>query len=197
LTRKGEIGEEKEAGARDIETGMDIFGLNYGLNAETAMDQIAKGWTGMGTVLGGQQAGYQKWGQQMSMADIERMVSEMMGYGSQAAGVLGGNPAQRSYDPSMGEQLWNVGTDMLPYAAMLLMAGCWVAKEIFGSWEHPKTIQARYYINNLAPKWFKNFYLKYGEGIAKFIHNKPILKIALRPLFEYFAYRGKISYSLA
>lgn len=69
-------------------------------------------------------------------------------------------------------------------------AFCWVAKEIFGSWEHPKTIMARYYISNLAPKWFKNFYLKYGERIAKFIHNKPILKLILRPLFEMFAYIG-------
>lgn len=67
---------------------------------------------------------------------------------------------------------------------------CWVAKEIFGSWEHPQTIRARYYITFFAPSWFRNFYMKYGERIAKFIHNKPILKILLRPLFEYFADKG-------
>lgn len=68
--------------------------------------------------------------------------------------------------------------------------GCWVAKEIFGSWEHPKTIQARYYINNIAPEWFKKFYLKNGERIAKFISNKSIFKLILRPLFEIFAFKG-------
>lgn len=67
---------------------------------------------------------------------------------------------------------------------------CWVAREIFGSWEHPKTIAARFYITYFAPKWFRNFYAKYGQRIAKFIHNKPIFKIALRPLFEWFAYLG-------
>jgi len=68
--------------------------------------------------------------------------------------------------------------------------GCWVAKEIFGSWEHPKTIAARHFIQNSAPKWFKNFYMKYGERIAKFISNKPIIKLILRPLFETFALIG-------
>lgn len=69
--------------------------------------------------------------------------------------------------------------------------GCWVAAEIFGGWYEIKTCLARHYINNLAPVWFKKFYLKYGIRIAEFIHNKPILKILLRPLFEYFAFKGK------
>jgi hypothetical protein len=64
---------------------------------------------------------------------------------------------------------------------------CWVAAEIFGGWDEPKTVAVRYYIGNIAPKWFKNFYIKYGERIAKFIHNKPVLKMILRPLFEHFA----------
>jgi len=77
-------------------------------------------------------------------------------------------------------------------------ATCWVAAEIFGgdytekeSWENTKTINARYYIINLAPRWFNRFYNKHGEAIAKFIHNKPILKAVLRPLFECFALMGK------
>ena len=55
----------------------------------------------------------------------------------------------------------------------------------------PKTCAARYYVNVIGPEWFKNFYTKYGQQIAKFIHNKPILKMALRPLFECFALIGK------
>mgnify|MGYP001558513834 CR=1 FL=1 len=68
-------------------------------------------------------------------------------------------------------------------------AYCWIAAEIFGGWNKPKTCLVRYYIGNIAPDWFRNFYIKYGERIAKFIHNKPILKLVLRPLFEYFAFR--------
>jgi len=68
---------------------------------------------------------------------------------------------------------------------------CWVAAEIFNGWTSPKTCSVRYYIGNVAPIWFRKFYLKYGERIAKFIHNKPLLRLALRPLFECFAIMGK------
>ena len=67
---------------------------------------------------------------------------------------------------------------------------CWVAAEIFGGWNKPKTVMARYYINFIAPVWFKNFYLANGKAIAKFISNKPVLKMMIRPLFECFAYMG-------
>jgi len=73
----------------------------------------------------------------------------------------------------------------------VLGSWCWVAAEIFGGWDKPKTCMARYYIGNYAPAWFRKFYYKHGERIAKFIHNKPILKLALQPLFECFAIMGK------
>jgi hypothetical protein len=76
-------------------------------------------------------------------------------------------------------------------AAGAAAAGCWVAAEIFGGWYAPKTVLARNYVNAMAPKWFFNFYIKNGEEIAKFIKNKPILKLALRPLFELFAKLGR------
>jgi hypothetical protein len=67
---------------------------------------------------------------------------------------------------------------------------CWVAAEIYGGWYEPKTCAARYYISNLSPYWFKNLYYRYGERIARFIHNKPIFKMLLKPLFDYFVFRG-------
>lgn len=70
---------------------------------------------------------------------------------------------------------------------------CWVASEIFGGWYHPKTIRARYYVNNIAPNWFRELYMKYGESIAKFISNKPLLKNILKPLFEMFARKGDLN----
>lgn len=70
------------------------------------------------------------------------------------------------------------------------MAFCWVAAEVFGSWENPKTTFCRMYIAQMAPKWFRESYIKFGERVAKFIHDKPILKSIIKPLFELFAYRG-------
>lgn len=77
--------------------------------------------------------------------------------------------------------------------APMLAAGCWVAAEVFNGWDDERTHQARYFVNNIAPLWFKEFYLKHGEKIAQFIHDKPILKMALRPLFEMFAFIGRES----
>jgi hypothetical protein len=93
----------------------------------------------------------------------------------------------------VGQGAGSIGTMML--MAKLLgtgaAAGCWVAKEVFGSWKHPKTIQARNFIQNIGPEWFKEFYMEHGERIAEFISDKPILKIILRPLFEVFAFIGR------
>jgi len=75
-------------------------------------------------------------------------------------------------------------------AAMAVMAGCWVASELFGGWNEPKTIGARIYVNFVAPEWFKKLYLKHGERFAAFISNKKLLKNLLTPLFEKFSEIG-------
>jgi len=67
---------------------------------------------------------------------------------------------------------------------------CWVASELFGGWFEPKTVGARNYISNIAPKWFKNLYIKYGERFAKFIKDKHWLKNMIRPIFEKFSEIG-------
>lgn len=68
---------------------------------------------------------------------------------------------------------------------------CWVAAEIFGGWYHPKTVGARHFIGNIAPKWFRDFYVKHGEKIAKYISDKPVIKAILWPLFEIFSFIGR------
>ena len=94
----------------------------------------------------------------------------------------------------LGSGAGQAGTMMLMSKLLpIIMAGCWVAAEVFNGWDDERTHQARYFINNIAPRWFKEFYLKHGEKIAQFIHDKPIFKMALRPLFEMFAFIGKES----
>jgi hypothetical protein len=66
-------------------------------------------------------------------------------------------------------------------------AGCWVAAACFGGWHAPKTIYARFYINNHAPKLLKSLYIRFGKRISK---NKLLVKI-LKPLFERIALMGK------
>ena len=64
-------------------------------------------------------------------------------------------------------------------AAGGLAAFCWVAREVYGI-ENPKWLEFRYWMLNDAPSWFRNLYVKYGERIAKFISNKPLVKSIIR-----------------
>lgn len=66
------------------------------------------------------------------------------------------------------------------------MAGgmlCWIAREVYGN-DNIKWIQFRHWLINYAPKWFFKLYAKHGMKIAEFIHNKPILKFAIRKMMD-------------
>ena len=56
---------------------------------------------------------------------------------------------------------------------------CWVAREVYGE-SNPKWIQFREWLTNEAPRWFDKLYVNYGERFAKFISNKPRLKLIIR-----------------
>lgn len=68
---------------------------------------------------------------------------------------------------------------------------CWVANEVFGSWNHPDVTAMRFWMLFKAPKWLRNGYARFGQRIATFISDKPILKAILKPLFKCFAARGR------
>lgn len=104
------------------------------------------------------------------------------------------NPFLKSFQQSAGQSIGGLaGQGVSGAFGALPFPKCWVAAEIFGGWYEPKTCAARYYINNMAPKWFDDLYTKHGESFAKFISNKPLLKLAIRPLFEMFAIIGRKS----
>ena len=84
------------------------------------------------------------------------------------------------------------GADLAIKAIPMLMSMfCWVAAEIFGGWNEPKTVACRYYIGEIAPEWFRSFYIKHGESFAEFIKDKPVIKAMIRPVFEVFAAMGR------
>jgi hypothetical protein len=61
---------------------------------------------------------------------------------------------------------------------------CWVAREVYGI-DNPKWIMFREWILTEAPELLRNLYIKYGERIAKFIHNKPIMKLIIRKWMDW------------
>jgi hypothetical protein len=57
--------------------------------------------------------------------------------------------------------------------------GCWVAREVYGN-ENPRWLMFREWMLNDSPAWFRNAYIKYGERIAAWISDKPLLKSIIR-----------------
>jgi hypothetical protein len=101
--------------------------------------------------------------------------------GQELAGLRTTNTTGTGTMPSTGFNAGILGTWGTSYY------GCWVAAEVFNeAMDGIRTSAARFYIANMAPIWFSKMYLKHGEKFAQFIHNKPILKAIIKPLFEFF-----------
>ena len=70
--------------------------------------------------------------------------------------------------------------------------GCWIAAEIYGGWDEPKTVLARKYVNSdQFPKLLFDLYMKYGERVSTFIRKYKFIKPILKPIFDIFVERGK------
>lgn len=67
----------------------------------------------------------------------------------------------------------------LSYASM----GCWVARTVYGA-DNPRWLEFRAWLWSHAPKWFLKLYLRFGERFAEFIHDKPLIKGAIRSWME-------------
>ena len=122
--------------------------------------------------------------------DLQKGGGDLMSFITSILGSPAGQGALSSIGGAVMPAIQGAGASLAAFLPMLL-GFCWVAAEVFGGWENPKTENCRFFIGEMAPLWFKNFYMKHGEHFAAFIKNKPILKAAIRPLFELFAELGK------
>ena len=71
---------------------------------------------------------------------------------------------------------------------------CWVAREVYGV-DDFRWIVFRNWMNNKAPKWLDNLYVKHGESLAKFISNKPTLKKGIKFVMNFVANNHKMEYT--
>jgi len=104
--------------------GADIArqGIQDEMAATALAEDIINQYMTQGQVLGQAQRGYQQRAQQLSMADIERMVREEQGWAGLTGQTLGMQQPQREYTPSTGEQVLGASSDILPYIIMMMMA---------------------------------------------------------------------------
>ena len=88
--------------------------------------------------------------------------------------------------PALASAVGGSGTAAAALAPMLV-ALCWTAREVLpNQWRDCRT-----YVLFGAPKWFRVWYIKNGEQAACWLRLHPRIKTLVRPLFRYFAWRGK------
>jgi hypothetical protein len=56
---------------------------------------------------------------------------------------------------------------------------CWVAREVYGA-NDPRWIAFREWLITEAPLWLVKLYTRYGETVARFIQNKPMIKYIIK-----------------
>jgi len=60
---------------------------------------------------------------------------------------------------------------------------CWVAREVYGA-DDPRWLVFRAWMLNEAPDWLREAYAAHGEDFAAWIHDKPLVKAAVRALMD-------------
>jgi hypothetical protein len=60
---------------------------------------------------------------------------------------------------------------------------CWVAREVYGA-DDPRWLLFRAWMLTEAPDWLRDLYAAHGEEFAAWIHDKPLVKAALRVLMD-------------
>jgi hypothetical protein len=88
---------------------------------------------------------------------------------------LQANAAKQTGTNSM---IGSLGGALIP-AALSAFGICWVAREVYGT-EGGTWRVFRSWLLEEAPEWLRNAYIKYGERVAEFIKDKPVLKAIIR-----------------
>ena len=90
---------------------------------------------------------------------------------------------------------YGTGTQQIDASAWM-NTFCWVARTVYGE-NNPKWMEFREWITTQAPKVVLDTYIKYGERIAEYITDKPVLKFLIRKLMDTILYWNKPSVSIA
>lgn len=75
------------------------------------------------------------------------------------------------------DQIMQIASSLAGSVGGSLM-GCWIAREVYGP-SNPKWVIFRLWLEQ-APRWFRNLYFRFGQQIARWISNKPVLKRIIR-----------------
>jgi len=60
---------------------------------------------------------------------------------------------------------------------------CWVAREVYGA-DDPRWLLFRAWLLTEAPHWLRDLYAAHGQDFAAWIHDKPLVKAAVKVLMD-------------
>lgn len=142
-------------------------------------------------------AGYQ--GQVVAdTGNVEGLQSGLANQEATAAQGALGTEEQAAQTPSfmdeLGSGLIQAGDNFAGgfgqgYGAQVAKGGCWIAAELYGGWEDPRTILVRSWIfGKFRQRWYGELlcraYLRWGEGIAEAIKVRRRLRASFQWLFD-------------
>lgn len=203
LSQAGQLGQlgSEEARLR-LAQGQTLSAAELAQRAqqlEAAGQLAALGTTGQTAALQGAQAqlaagGLQR-GQNQAVLDAEREIfmepqqDQLMRLQvlQNALGMFP-NPVSTSQTQSQNPGfLGTVGglgqTGAQAALAYSLLAGCWVAREVYG-FHNPRWLMFREWLFEDAPRWFRGLYLRHGAAFAEWIADKPRLKGMIRSFMD-------------
>lgn len=120
LTAQTELGRRHGLDLDLIESEIAAGGVGAEMDAERLYQDIANQYMTQGQLLGGRQRGYQQYGQQMSMEDIQRRLAEEQGWSQQLQGLIGQPTTIMSSEPNTWSKIGAAGMDI---GTMLMMQG--------------------------------------------------------------------------
>lgn len=80
--------------------------------------------------------------------------------------------------------------------ASIAAAFCWVARAVFGD-ESLKAAWARHWIVDHAPRWVNRAYRIVGPALARVARKSRVARGLVRPVVEFFAWRGRRAWEVA
>jgi len=117
LSAIGDVNESQRIAENTMDADLMYKNLDRELSAQGLDVNELNSILGQAGNLGQTQRAGQQYSQGMSMQDIQRQLAEKMGYGAQAASILGQTPPEQTYNPSFLEQLMGLVSKVAPQVA--------------------------------------------------------------------------------
>jgi hypothetical protein len=121
--------------------------------------------------------------QRIGLAGLNGIYQDATGQADAALNTA--NQAQ----PSFLSKLALTGVQAAGQAAGAFAKGCWVAAELYGGWNEPRTVAVRRWLhgdfsNTAIGRFIVRLYIRHGERVAKHIQTDRVSRWALRKVFD-------------